>query len=123
MTNIDPSGSIPIHIARAYGVTPTNKPAANRAAQAAPPAIGPINSPLQPSTAPSPVSRIVAARVPGGIDFLETGAQPFPSPSTSSGDAHSTPVPRSVLPMYNHPADRNSAATAINAGRLIDITA
>ena len=49
--------------------------------------------------------RLVAATVPGGIDF--SGAEPMPTDAS--------------LPMYRHPADRNAAATTLTAGRRIDI--
>ncbi|MCA9311042.1 MAG: hypothetical protein KDA21_07540 [Phycisphaerales bacterium] len=53
-----------------------------------------------------PMSRIVAARVPGGIDF-ETQ-----QPTASASGA---------LPFYRHPADRNVAAVNVEAGRLVDL--
>ncbi len=109
MSTIGPTGSIPIHIARAYGVTPNNRPINATPTPGPQSAIGSINPPLHPEGTPNPTSRIVAARVSGGIDFLE-------------GDSHSS-RPAAVLQMYTHPADRNAAATAVNAGRLIDITA
>jgi len=43
--------------------------------------------------------------VPGRINF--TGAEPV-----QAGGA---------LPMYRHPGDKNAAATALSAGRMIDI--
>jgi hypothetical protein len=51
------------------------------------------------------VSRVVAAQVPGTIDF-------------------SAKTPRQVGPalqLYRHPADRNDAATRVNLGGLIDV--
>jgi hypothetical protein len=54
---------------------------------------------------PSPgASRMVAATVGGRIDFQEPASQ-------TDG----------ALPMYRHPADRNAAATAVNAGRVLDV--
>jgi len=66
---------------------------------------GGIEEPL----APSKIDRLVAAVVPGGIDFTEEGAMPS---RRGGGDA---------LAMYRHPADRNAAATAVHAGRIVDI--
>lgn len=54
----------------------------------------------------SGVSRLVAGTVGGRIDF--SGEQPAQDPT--------------ALAMYRHPADRNAAATAVGAGRLIDVT-
>ncbi|MCK4872484.1 MAG: hypothetical protein KAS72_07140 [Phycisphaerales bacterium] len=53
------------------------------------------------------MTRLVAAVVPGGVDF--TGKTPQPA--------------RDALPLYRHPADRNAAATAVGVGRMIDISA
>ncbi len=46
---------------------------------------------------------LVAARVPGGIDF----------------DAQ---MPTRTLQLYAHPADKNAAATAVDAGRVLDLS-
>jgi hypothetical protein len=59
-----------------------------------------------PSAAPSAL--MVAASVPGSVDFTADSMAPAPS---------------SALPMYRHPADRNAAATAVNAGRVLDLEA
>ena len=109
MSTVGPTGSIPIHIARAYGVTPGNRPIKTSPSPGPQSTIGPSDPTLQPNTPLSPTSRLVAARVPGGIDFLEGTPQPARSPQ--------------AIAMYAHPADRNAAATAVNAGRLIDLTA
>lgn len=55
---------------------------------------------------PGKVGRLVAAVVPGGIDF--SGDVPRPS----SGEP---------LVMYRHPADKNAAATGVAAGRRLDV--
>lgn len=52
------------------------------------------------------LSRLVAGVVPGRVDF--SGDTPQPSGSEA-------------LPMYRRPADRNAAATGVQAGRLIDV--
>ena len=57
------------------------------------------------AAATSGASRMVAASVPGTVNFH------------ADAPAHST----SALPMYHHPADRNSAATMVNAGRVLDV--
>lgn len=54
--------------------------------------------------AKSPViARVVAARVPGGIDF--TADDPKPTDSLS---------------IYRHPAEKNTAATGTQLGRMVD---
>lgn len=94
----------PFHISRAYqtavpsailgqNITPAQR-------LAAPSQPGPVNQLTNLSA-----RRIVAGIVPGKVDF--------------SGE---TPAP-SALPLYRHPADKNAAATAVNAGKAIDIQA
>ena len=51
------------------------------------------------------VSKLVAATVPGTIDFSTSGA---PTQNTS-------------IPLYKHPADKNAAATGVWSGRAIDV--
>ncbi len=94
----------PFHISRAYqtavpgairgmNVTPAER-------LAAPVQPGPVNQLTNLSA-----RRIVAGIVPGKVDF--SGSTPAPAPT--------------ALPMYRHPADKNAAATAVNAGKVIDI--
>jgi hypothetical protein len=84
-------------IARAYGVQPVARRAPVTQAVAAVPTS---------TTEASPISRLVAGMVPGRVSFA--GDQPAPDTS--------------ALAMYRHPADKNAAATAVSAGRLIDVT-
>lgn len=57
--------------------------------------------------------RLVAAIVPGRIDFTQDRpVQTQPSPSTAAS-----------LPFYRHPADKNSAATRIAFSTAIDLNA
>ena len=91
-------------------IEPTNPFHISRAYQTAPPkqAPAPTSEPIAGSIRPAePSTRIVAAVVPGRVNFA--GAEPQQSGAP--------------LPMYRHPADRNAAATAINAGRNLDIEA
>ncbi|MDX2115115.1 MAG: hypothetical protein SFZ24_05765 [Planctomycetota bacterium] len=90
----------PFHIARAYGVA---APSSARPPSAASPA--PAQAPAATGRTPSNVQRLVAGVVPGRIDFST------PEPS------HAAPT----LQLYRHPADRNAAATAVNAGRIVDV--
>ena len=97
MTSIRPT--IPFHVARAYGVgarTPTPAVETQRVSQ-------PEMS--REDAAREKLARLIAARVPGGIDF--SSDEPMPS--------------ESAIPMYRHPADRNAAATGVVAGRVIDV--
>lgn len=96
------SGSIPFHIAKAYGLKATT----------------PTRSP-QPVTPVEPVRRdddqagklseagrrLVGGVVPGKIDF--SGSQPAPSAGLS---------------IYRHPADKNAAATGVSVGRSLDVS-
>lgn len=62
----------------------------------------------QPVAPAKPVaSPLVAARV-------NRPAQPDAVVTTK-------PTDLAAIPMYRHPADRNAAATAVSAGRLIDL--
>jgi hypothetical protein len=55
------------------------------------------------------VRSLVGASVGGGIDFVV---------GDDLGASHS---PREVLAMYRNPADRNAAATGVEAGRRLDV--
>lgn len=92
--------TLPFHLARAYGVTQTPRvrpvapvPPVERSAGGAPAA----------QTDPR-LGRLVAAVVPGGVEF--SGDSPRPASSS--------------LPFYRHPADRNAAATGVSLGRVLD---
>jgi hypothetical protein len=101
MSTVDPIASNPFHIARAYMV---QAPAAARPVVRDTDPVGSIRPQPQAGGAEA-VSRISAGVVPGGVNF-------------AGGDAmRAAPS----LAMYRHPADKNAAATAVNAGRMIDI--
>lgn len=92
----------PFHISRAYQV-----PGSTRSALVTPAEqlkqtskSGGTNSLTNTAT-----RRIVAGMVPGKIDF----SGPTPQPTGAA------------IPMYRHPADKNAAATAVDAGRMIDV--
>ncbi len=86
----------PFHISRAYGVRLPARAIEPLRVGPAPAASVEVNN----------ASRLVAASVPGRVDF--SGDVPRPSDSAA-------------IPMYRHPADRNAAATAVTAGRTIDV--
>lgn len=88
----------PFHIARAYQVQPP------RATQPVAPVTPPAD-PVAGSIKPDPTTRIVAATVPGRINFANA------EPSHDSA----------AIPFYRHPADKNAAATALTAGRTLDV--
>lgn len=132
---MDPVGpaSIPFHVARAYGVQQAAPTAPARPVQpvsgvrraGGPLSVAPLSRPqtlrmegaaevagsIARSAGPSAVSRLVAATVPGGIDFRQdfstNGARP-------AQPAHA---------LYRHPADRNAAATGVSLGRHLDAEA
>ncbi len=97
---IEPSN--PFHISRAYGM----KPPVSSARVEAPAAAAPASDTSAVARAGPGAAKLVAGVVPGRIDF--SGDQPTQNTS--------------AIAMYRHPADRNAAATGVNAGRLIDIT-
>ena len=94
-------GPIPFHAAQAYARN-ASRPAA---VEPASPARNPTSEVSRLYT--PAVRRLVAATVPGGVDF--SGDQP--RPATAS------------LPLYRHPADRNAAATGVELGRSLDVQA
>jgi hypothetical protein len=100
--------SIPFHVARAYGLgtRPATqiepKPQVSSAAKAA---------------SAASVAKLVAATVAGPVRFntVDTNAS-TPAKSSPAQQADS-------FPLYRHPADKNAAATSINAGRALDTQA
>jgi hypothetical protein len=83
---------IPFHAARAY------------ATPASPARVDHLDAPRPPQKLSAPrTASLVAARVPGGIDF----------------DAQ---MPTRSMQMYTRPADKNAAATAVDAGRVLDLS-
>ncbi|MEM1330827.1 MAG: hypothetical protein AAGG07_09725 [Planctomycetota bacterium] len=109
MTSIGPStGSIPFRVANAYGVgaparvAPTAQPTQQpqTADTVSRPAVG---GDLDSNAAR--ITRLIGAVVPGRVDF--------------SGE---TPRQDASLPLYRHPADKNTAATGVETGRIVDLT-
>jgi hypothetical protein len=88
-------------IARAYGVQPA---APARTLGGAAGSVGAGERPV--SNQPTAASRLIGAVVPGKISF-----------------AGETPTQEGAIALYRHPADKNAAATGVQAGRVIDITA
>jgi len=107
MASIDPTGApIPFQVARAYGgsVRPV---ATTRPTHVPDTRLGGVN-PTSPGPARSQgIARLVAAAVPGGVEF--SGDGPVASPG--------------ALSLYRHPADRNVAATGVVVGRSLDVEA
>ena len=76
------------------------------------PAAGPVSVPAAPATrtaSSASISGLVAARVPGGMDFNSSTMTPV---RTSS-----------AYQMYSRPTDRLEAATGVERGRVIDLKA
>ncbi len=92
--------TIPHHLAKAYGIAPTAKASPVRAPETLA-RVGAQNDQAS-STA---MKQLVAGVVQGGIDF--SGVEPAPSAP--------------AMALYRHPADQNAAATAVHAGRVLDI--
>lgn len=103
--NVTPaSATNPFHIARAYALRDAGAGTAQTRTQATPGA-----------------DRLVAAGVPGGVDFsLRSTAAPGGSGGAPVGAGLDGAGP---LALYRHPADRNGAATGVAAGRVLDVKA
>ncbi len=103
------NGSIPMHIARAYGVKPAATTTPAPAPAPTPPAARVQQSDAYaPATAAQPNQRIealVAGQVNQPIDFA-------PSPAPQSA----------VLQLYTRAADRIEAGTAVQLGRSLDVS-
>lgn len=115
---IDTNNSVPTnpyHIARAYGVKNASPAAPAQSARFTGQAANTqaVQSPVVQSqgsgaqTLPSAAQRLVAAVVPGRVDFSGS----TPQPGAGSG-----------LQMYRHPADRNAAATGVMLGKSLDVS-
>lgn len=97
----------PYHIARAYGVQNAAGPASvgqtasvNQAS-----GVGRVGEAAK-QVLPSAAQRLVAAVVPGRVDFSGATAQ------ASAG----------TLAFYRHPADKNAAATSVTLGKSLDVS-
>lgn len=106
---VGPSTSgLSLSLSRAYGL-PGGPASVRPVAPAAP--IGRIaptaDGPPRPDR-PEGLDRLVAAVVPGRVNFDGPVA---------------SPAPGEPLPFYRHPGDRNEAATAIRLGRGLDVEA
>lgn len=88
-------------IARIGPVADAFEPSKSAPASAAAPGAAPLTD--------ARLASLVAAKVPGGIDFTE------PAPRAHTQSASQT------VPLYRHPADRNTVATAVHAGRILDV--
>lgn len=95
----------PFHLARAYAVNPPRERTAAPVDRITP------TSPREEARhkTPSNIDRLVAAVVPGRIDF--SSAEPRHDNRSES------------IPLYRRPEDLNAAATNIHAGRVIDLEA
>jgi hypothetical protein len=94
MSSLGPITGNPFHIARAYQMA-APRPAAT------------VTTTAQPEAVRSGIDRLVAGVVPGRINFAGE------APAQNGG----------AIAMYRHPADRNTAATAVHAGRMVDMNA
>jgi hypothetical protein len=96
--------SLPLHIARAYGVMPTK----HAAPTAQPGAIAPTQ-PTEKVAAQEPaenVRQLIAGRVRGPVDFASA----------------STPTsPAGAYQLYTRAADKIEAAIAVRTGQAIDV--
>ena len=124
MDSIPPT--LPFHLAKAYGVKPSvNTPATTPTVKVTPvaPGVDRIDSArgservdkLDLAVAKKTATlrqRLVAAIVPGGVEFENGIAKAVTGPARADKAA--------PIPFYRHPADKNAAATAINLGSRLD---
>lgn len=85
-------------------------PAADTFESTAPSAAG-VNAAPGGVRPASRAASLVAAKVPGGIDFTEP----------AGGAGAMLQSASQTVPLYRHPADRNTVATAVHAGRILDV--
>jgi len=98
--------SIPFHVARAYGLG--TRPATQ---------VEPKPTSDAKAASIANVAKLVAATVAGPVRFnaVDTNAaSPTKSAPAQTADSFA---------FYRHPADKNAAATSINAGRALDTQA
>jgi hypothetical protein len=96
----------PFHLARAYGLAaPAGAVPGARAGAAAAGQTREVDARGTDPAAAARISRLVAAVVPGGVDFN--------GPELTAGAG--------VLPMYRRSAEKNAAATGVVLGRKIDV--
>lgn len=69
----------------------------------------PDPTPTVPESIAERIASLVAAKVPGSADFAASETPRNPNAQT--------------VPLYRHPADRNTIATAVHAGRILDVNA
>lgn len=104
---------IPFHITKSQGARAYAAQALTPGRRSVVPPANQVESTAFRQAAPrlpsATIARLVAARVPGGIDF--SAASPSPTASAAA------------IPFYRHPADNNAAATALTAGKVLDTTA
>lgn len=98
------SSSFPIHIARAYGVTPANRAAPIAHAGAAAPVQRAQSAAADQAS--ENVQQLVAGKVSGPVDFASA----------------STPTsPAGPYQLYTRAADKIEAAVAVRTGQAIDV--
>lgn len=127
----------PYHISKAYGLTSAPRTNAATSSAGAAANTGPFSiaktSPARPVRTDSvDASTTKAAAAKARISTL-VAAKVAPSPETSMGQASgaammpkaasSAGTNSAAFPMYRHPADKNAAATAVNAGKILDLNA
>ena len=96
--------SIPLHVARAYGLMPAARSAPLKAA--APVEQPKAAAPAEASRPPDGVQKLIAGHVPGAVDFASA----------------STPTsPAGAYQLYTRAADKIEAAVAVQIGRAVDI--
>ena len=121
--------TLPFHPAKAYGVkptTPASKPAPTITVTPVAPGVDRVDGVrtteraglvdkadlAAAKKAAAIKTKLVAATVPGGVEFRNGVATSSTGTVSSKADA---------IPFYRHPADKNAAATAIDLGSRLDL--
>ena len=126
--------TIPFHVARAYGAGTAAQPARpGPVAKVDRTGFAPVLARVERASAANLEARpridaveasgarqLIAATVPGAVDF--SGAQPRPSVSVATTSTPTADRDADALPLYRAPWDKNAAAVAVQVGRSLDIS-
>ena len=115
------NGSIPINVARAYGITPA-RPAAPPSAPLKTAPVAPAQRGGDVRETNANIGQLVAGRVEGSVEFTSgrdtTGRAGAP---TGAPEAVAARAPGEPYQLYTRAADRIEAAVGIQLGRSIDV--
>ncbi len=99
--------SIPMHIARAYGL-PQGQPVGKTGVLQPPTSIRAVPSDSFETQQPDKISQLIAGRVSESVNF--------------NSSLPTTPSTADSYPLYTRAADKIEAVTGVQLGRALDIT-